>query len=123
MSQHIREALEQYERSVPEHDCPHDSTCPYGTGFYIIGMHTDDGNLTTISGGHKADPTHLIEGVVKITDELALKNSSGLPPIIAFARSRDMIHTAADGLEPPADVSAELSEFVDNLTKDDDDDV
>lgn len=112
----LNDSVTAYEASTASdaHECPLDDTCEAGEGFWVLGWVEGD-EMILRSGGHKVDIITLAESMVKIIDSLVIQSNPQLPIHLSFAKARDIIHSAADGVAPPPDVSAALAEFLDNM--------
>ena len=121
----FREAAELYETRIREHDCSGDDNCHVPTGFYLIAVKNDDGVEEIWTGGHGADPAMMAETVVQAIDAIVASSDAKRiqpgqewSPLESFMRSRDIVHTAADSVDPSGDVAHALSQFV--MREDDD---
>lgn len=110
----IEEAVLAYIGRVAAHECTNDEECTSPRGFYLIGFEGEDGNLALYSGGHKASPILMAESVVGIIDTLVAEDDT-LDPTQALMKSRDIVHSAANSIQPPPDASAALSDFLKRL--------
>lgn len=113
-------AVNAYLENVPNHEHAEDAVdCDGIEAFYVIGYVAPDGTLATYAGGHKMDANTVVAAMVGVVDEFMMTEMTDLPPILRFARSRDLIHNGADALAPPGEVSQALNQFVDELGSDD----
>lgn len=115
----FRDAVEQYESRIREHDCSGDDDCQVPSGFYLIAVKNDDGVEEIWTGGHGAEPAMMAEAVVQAIDAIVasrdanrLQPGEEFEPLKSFMRSRDIVHTAADSVDPSGDVAHALSKFV-----------
>lgn len=112
-------AVEEYRKRVRQHECTGEGDeCPANQGFFIIAFH-DGTTLSIASGGHKVEPVGIVSTVVEVVDEI-IAGDPDLTPVQAFMKSRDIFHSAADSVAPPADASAGLYSFIENLPEPDD---
>jgi len=113
-----RESLVEFEKVMPPHVCDREN-CEHGEGFYMfITVSTDedgDQEVSVQSGAHRADPISIVQAFIQMIDSSMLKDTQGLPSVIAVARGRELIKQMAEQVEPPADASADLSSLLDRF--------
>jgi len=117
MSENFDAAVNEY-RDLMEHDCSRDDSCEADEAFFLFGRLRSDGTMEIRSGGHKVAAPMVIESAIKVVDQLVM--TEDLPPMMAFLKSRDLIHTAADGVEVPPDVEQGFTDFARGLGSDND---
>lgn len=105
------EAAKLYQGIIQEHECSGDDNCQVPSGFYLMAVRGEDGQLSIWTGGHRADPADMAESMVSSIDAI-IAHRSEEPPLESFMTSRDIVHSAADSVTPPPDVAAALNEFV-----------
>ena len=110
-----RSAVTVYREKIATHECTGEGEdCPVPAGFYILSYVDGDESIVTMGGGHGASPELMVEAMIGMIDKLVM-DSSDLPAMFAFAKSRDLIHTAADQIAPSGDAAAEFSAFAAGL--------
>lgn len=114
----IAAAVAAYTERVEEHTCTGGSDCEHPEAFYLIGFVNKDGIMEAYSGGHKSNPASAVEALIQVTDRLEIDRGEH-PPIYAFAKSRDLFHSAADSVPPPPEVSMAMNQFTENLDSSD----
>lgn len=112
----FKESADAYEAATATdaHECPGDESCQEGEGFWMFGWIEGD-EMILRSGGHNVDIITLVDSMVKVVDSVTIQSNSDLPLHLAFAKARDILHSAADGVTPPPDVSAALARFVEDM--------
>lgn len=119
----FRNAVNAYLENVENgHHHPNDDAdCDAVEGFYIIGYMDGNGVLATYACGHKMEPSTVVGAMVSVVDEFMMKEMTDLPPLLRFARSRDLIHNGADAVAPPGEAAQALQDFTIEMNRDDDD--
>lgn len=105
----FNEAAEQYQDRINEHECSGDDDCPVPSAFYLIAIRNEDGLLEIWTGGHRSEPASMAEATVTAIDAIVANRE--LSPLEAFMTSRDIVHTAADSVDPSPEASQALNEF------------
>jgi len=114
MSDHEK-PYDAYGERIPPHECDNPEECPYPAGFFFCAVKDPDdpspGAYLQLSGVHKIEPTMIVTAFISFLDQTFQANRGDMPPIVAFARARELVRQYADQLPPPGEVSAEVARF------------
>ncbi len=108
-----QEGLNVLDKNVPTHECDPEN-CEHESGFflYIVGE-KDGGDVSVISGTHRASPHMVIEGMISTIDALFMDSRpEGMPPSIAWSHGREALRKAIEESSPPPDIAFSLAEFI-----------
>lgn len=111
-----------WAEKIPEHECIGEG-CPYPPGVFFVTVKDDDdpnpAAFVTINALHKIHASTVITALVTFLDQTFQDNRDpNESPVVAFGRGRSLLRSMTDSLNPPGEVIAAASGFMDNINWD-----
>lgn len=117
-----QKAAQEFEEAIPSHVCLGDG-CNHDPGFYMF-LHEKTETFVVDSSSHRISPETVIQAMIQVIDRSFIQSKPDfLPEAVAVATGREMLRRAIEQVEPPADVSLNISDmlksFFDEASSDD----